>query len=71
MAQKAPLSFRAVGQGPQDRGSGPLKIQFSLDGQRWAGSMNGLDAEEVRATFTRLKARGAVIIDTEAYKHAA
>lgn len=67
---KAPLHFRAVANTTGTNSSGPLLVQFSQDGFRWADSVIGLDAEQVAAQFTRLKGKGCIIVDTEAYAHA-
>ena len=67
MAGKAPLYFRAV---KATRGSGPLCAQFSHDGHLWHPSVEGLEVSDVRKEFTRLKKRGAQIIDTPEYAHA-
>jgi hypothetical protein len=65
---KEPLRFRAIPRG-KEAGIGPLAIQSSLTGEIWITPVSGLTAEDVKKEFTRLKAHGAVIVDTAAYKH--
>ena len=64
MAVRERTRFRAV---RSAKDPALLDVQYSHDGSTWHGSVNGLDVDDVRTAFARMKA--SIIVDTQEYVH--